>query len=147
MVSRPPASSRRIFQLGFSDRRLAKTHPAGPEPTIMKSYSLTVVIGIDVGSEGDPGDKYFGHFYTITHSVITAMVTLKSELILWRLKRKIRYHFFCNGLSSYRRVCGGSQRYLQHIVRCSAWGWCSDWWNYRGWIHRWLVCRQVVYRD
>lgn len=36
-----PASRRRIFQLGFSERRFARTAPAEPEPTMMKSYSLS----------------------------------------------------------------------------------------------------------
>lgn len=34
----PPASSRRIFQLGFSLSRLATTDPAEPAPMIIKSY-------------------------------------------------------------------------------------------------------------
>lgn len=37
-----PASSSNIFQRDCSDSRFAKTHPAGPEPTIMKSYSWSV---------------------------------------------------------------------------------------------------------
>lgn len=35
---RGPASSRRTFILGSSVRRLAKTQPAGPDPTMIKSY-------------------------------------------------------------------------------------------------------------
>lgn len=41
-VSGSPASSKSIFQCDCSDNRLARTHPAGPEPTIMKSYSCSV---------------------------------------------------------------------------------------------------------
>lgn len=33
----PPASRRRTFEVGFSDRRLARTEPAIPPPTMMKS--------------------------------------------------------------------------------------------------------------
>uniref|UniRef100_A0A1A9Z4S5 Uncharacterized protein n=1 Tax=Glossina pallidipes TaxID=7398 RepID=A0A1A9Z4S5_GLOPL len=41
--SGPPASNNRIFHLGFSERRAAKVQPAVPAPTIMKSYSPSIV--------------------------------------------------------------------------------------------------------
>ena len=34
----PPASRSNTFQSGFSDNLLAKTPPADPAPTMMKSY-------------------------------------------------------------------------------------------------------------
>lgn len=40
-----PASRSRIFQFLFSERRFASTQPAGPDPTIMKSYSLRKIMG------------------------------------------------------------------------------------------------------
>lgn len=39
IVSSAPASINNTCQLGLADKRLAKTHPAGPDPTIIKSYS------------------------------------------------------------------------------------------------------------
>lgn len=39
VVGSLPTSSNKIFQFGFSDNLLAITEPAGPDPTIMKSYS------------------------------------------------------------------------------------------------------------
>lgn len=38
-VSTSPASISKICQSGLADSRLAKTDPAEPEPTIIKSYS------------------------------------------------------------------------------------------------------------
>uniref|UniRef100_A0A1A9VSI9 Uncharacterized protein n=1 Tax=Glossina austeni TaxID=7395 RepID=A0A1A9VSI9_GLOAU len=42
--SGPPASNNRIFHLGFSERRAAKVQPAVPAPTIMKSYSPSILM-------------------------------------------------------------------------------------------------------
>lgn len=39
VVGRGPASSSKTEMLGFSLSRLATTHPPGPEPTTIKSYS------------------------------------------------------------------------------------------------------------
>lgn len=39
-VSTVPASIKRTFHFGFSVNRLANTQPAGPEPTMIKSYSV-----------------------------------------------------------------------------------------------------------
>lgn len=38
-VSTSPASISKICHSGLADRRFAKTDPAEPEPTIIKSYS------------------------------------------------------------------------------------------------------------
>ncbi|KAI9582214.1 hypothetical protein GQX74_015337 [Glossina fuscipes] len=42
--SGPPASNNKTFHLGFSERRAAKVQPAVPAPTIMKSYSPSILI-------------------------------------------------------------------------------------------------------
>lgn len=42
----PPASSKRIFQSVISLSRLAKTHPAVPAPTIMKSKFPIFVVSM-----------------------------------------------------------------------------------------------------